>query len=178
MNIYKPLAYYSDLGDVEIIEYEGKPHLFHLILQNRDFVGHAVSDDGLSWKALPPAIRTGDPGNYDDDMIRTVSVTRHQDQFYMLYSATSRKLMENGISEGGRIERFGVATSKDLISWKKERKFPLSKPIPDSMRTKLKAEEAYRFEILNRITKMGNTIALWMPEKKKAPFCAGDVRLF
>lgn len=110
--MYRPLTFFDELGDVEIIEHDNELHLFHLTLPNRDFVAHAVSNDGLSWKALPMAIHTGDPGSCDDDMIRTMSVTRHNDLYYMLYTAASR-------AEGGRLERVALATSKDLIDWEK-----------------------------------------------------------
>jgi beta-fructofuranosidase len=116
--MYRPLTFYDELGDVEIIEHDNKLHLFHLTLPNRDLIAHAVSDDGLSWKALPMAIRTGDPGSCDDDMIRTMSVTKHNNLFYMLYTAASR-------AEGGRFERVALATSKDLIKWEKHTGNPI-----------------------------------------------------
>ncbi len=110
--MYRPRSHISDIGDVEIIEYGGQLHMFHLVIPNRDLVAHAISGDGLSWKALPPAIRSGDPGDWDDDMIRTVSVTAVKDRFIMLYSATCRR-------DGGRVERMCGAVSADLMHWEK-----------------------------------------------------------
>ncbi len=110
--MYRPRSLHSDIGDVEIIEFQGKLHMFHLVIPNRDLVAHAVSEDGLSWKSLPPAVRTGDPGAWDDDMIRTVSVTPKDGRFFMLYCATCRK-------DGGRVERMCGAVSDDLMKWEK-----------------------------------------------------------
>ncbi|MBM7570150.1 hypothetical protein [Aquibacillus albus] len=117
--MYIPLSYYNELGDIEVISHHGQLHLFHLVLPNRDIVGHAVSDDGLSWETLPPAISTGNPGACDDDMIRTVSVTKKGRLFYMLYTACSR-------AEGGRVQMVALATSLDLISWDKYKNNPVS----------------------------------------------------
>lgn len=110
--MYRPRSYHSDIGDVEIIEKDGLLHMFHLVIPNRDLVAHAVSSDGLSWEAVAPALRTGDPGDWDDDMIRTVSVTEAGGRYVMLYGATCRR-------EGGREERVLTAVSNDLMKWEK-----------------------------------------------------------
>lgn len=110
--MYRPHSLYSDIGDVEILEYDGKLHMFHLVIPNRDLIAHCVSEDGLTWRELPAAIATGAPGSMDDDMIRTISVTPCNGRFYMLYAACSRK-------DGGRVERICMATSKDLTIWEK-----------------------------------------------------------
>ncbi len=86
--------------------------MFHLVIPNRDLIAHAVSFDGLSWEAVAPALRTGNPGDWDDDMIRTVSVTRANGRYVMLYGATCRR-------EGGREERIMTAVSDDLMIWEK-----------------------------------------------------------
>ena len=44
------------------LEKDGRLHLFHLVIPNRDTVGHIVSDDGMSWQVLPDAIHTGASG--------------------------------------------------------------------------------------------------------------------
>lgn len=111
--MYLPRTFYNDLGDVEAIAHEGVLHLFHLVLPNRDLVAHAVSRDGLGWQAVAPAIATGAPGDCDDDMIRTVSVTKRGEIFYMLYTATAR-------AEAGKVERVALAISRDLYHWEKQ----------------------------------------------------------
>lgn len=104
----------SELGDIEVVPVGDDLHLFHLTLPNHDAVQHAVSRDGLTWRPLPVALRTGDPGEIDDDQIWTMSVTpRPDDQGYvMLYTALTMR-------DRGRVQRVAIATSDDLLSWRK-----------------------------------------------------------
>lgn len=102
----------SEVGDVEVFPHGEEIHLFHLTLPNHDLVQHAVSTDGLSWTAQPPALRTGDPGDCDDDMIWTMSVTERAGRYYMVYTALA-------YAEGGRVQRTALATSDDLLTWTK-----------------------------------------------------------
>lgn len=104
---------FSELGDIEVVaDGEGRLHLFHLTLPNHDVVKHAVSDDGLRWSALPPALRTGNPGAADDDQIWTMGVARDddRDRWLMLYTTLAS-------ADGGRVQRTGLATSRDLVRW-------------------------------------------------------------
>jgi len=121
--MYKPPGHYDELGDVEIIEHDDRLHIFHLCRENRDQIAHIVSDDGLSWTLLPPAIRTGPPGSCDDDGIRTVSVTKRDSTFYMIYTAIS-------FAEGGRVERNALARSGDLLNWEKYENNPVLEADP------------------------------------------------
>lgn len=123
--MYTPLvAIGPELGDVELFAHGRELHLFHLTLPNHDVVQHAVSDDGLAWRALPAAIRTSDPGEGpDDDMIYTMSVTERDGLFYMVYTAL-------GLAEAGRIQRIAVATSPDLIRWTKHPGNPVAEADP------------------------------------------------
>lgn len=108
----------SDIGDIELFPQGDALHLFHLTLPNHDVVQHLVSQDGLAWQRLPNAIRTGDPGDCDDDQIWTMSVTERDGRFYMLYTALS-------LAEGGRVQRTALATSGDLIHWTKSPRNPV-----------------------------------------------------
>lgn len=110
--MYRPHTLFSDIGDVEILEHEGKLHMFHLVIPNRDLIAHCVSEDGLTWQELPAAISAGAPGAPDDDMIRTISVTPCNGRFYMMYAGCSRR-------DGGRVERICMAVSDDLNAWEK-----------------------------------------------------------
>ena len=121
--MFIPLSFFGELGDIEVIEHNGRLHLFHLTIPNHDLIGHAVSDDGLSWEALQPALHTGNPGDCDDDQIWTMSVTKRANIFYMLYTALSKK-------DKGRIQRNCLAISKDLIKWKKYHKNPVGQASP------------------------------------------------
>ena len=102
-----------EVGDVEVFARGDELHLFHLTLPNHDAVRHAVSTDGLSWRSLPDALRTSDPGaGPDDDMIWTMSVTERDGLYYMLYTALS-------MADDGRVQRNALATSTDLVRWTK-----------------------------------------------------------
>ena len=111
--MYAPAGHgLSEVGDIEVFPHGDELHLFHLTLPNHDLVQHAVSDDGLAWRPLPAALRTGDPGAPDDDQIWTMSVTAHDGGFVMLYTALSR-------ADDGMVQRTALARSTDLIHWQK-----------------------------------------------------------
>lgn len=103
----------SDIGDVDVIYHDGLFHLFHLILPNHDFIAHAVSDDGLTWRREKNALFVGDPGAWDDDMLWTMHVSADPERagsWRMFYTGLSR-------SEYGRVQRVGMARSDDLTTW-------------------------------------------------------------
>lgn len=103
----------SDIGDVDVVFHEGIYHLFHLVLPNHDFIAHAVSSDGLSWRRVKNAFFVGDPGAWDDDMLWTMHVTPDPDrpgQWRMFYTGLTR-------AEFGRVQRVGLARSPDLYAW-------------------------------------------------------------
>jgi beta-fructofuranosidase len=105
---------YSDweIGDVDVIVHKGVYHLFHLIIPNHDYIAHAVSKDGISWKRTKNALFVGDPGEWDDDMLWTMQVSRHGNQFRMYYTGLQRE-------DRGVAQRIGLATSEDLLHWTK-----------------------------------------------------------
>lgn len=95
--------------------------MFHLVLPNHDQVAHVVSDDGLAWKLTKTAIRSGDPGECDDDMIWTMHVVPHPAQpgrFHMYYTGCS-------FAERGCVQRVALATSDDLYNWTKHNANPI-----------------------------------------------------
>lgn len=112
-----------ELGDIEVIEHDGVLHLFHLVLPNHDLVAHATSADGLHWTPAPVALRTGDPGECDDDQIWTMQVVKKPDGsgFFMYYTACS-------LREHGLIQRVALAESDDLMSWRKYSDNPILEP--------------------------------------------------
>lgn len=113
---------YSDweIGDVTIFIEEGVYHLFHLIIPNHDYIAHAVSIDCISWKRVNNALFVGDPGEWDDDMLWTMHVCRHEDRYRMYYTGLQRK-------DRGMVSRVGIAESRDLMHWEKVKHtaFPL-----------------------------------------------------
>lgn len=103
----------SDIGDVDVLYHDGLFHLFHLVLPNHDFIAHAVSKDGMTWKRVKNALFVGEPGEWDDDMLWTMHVTPDPDRsgsWRMFYTGLSR-------SEFGRVQRVGLARSDDLYTW-------------------------------------------------------------
>ncbi len=113
----------SDIGDVDVLYHDGLYHLFHLVLPNHDFIAHAVSEDAMTWRRVRNALFVGDPGEWDDDMLWTMHVSRDPDDagvWRMFYTGLSR-------AEYGRVQRVGMAVSRDLYNWTRTDKgdFPL-----------------------------------------------------
>ena len=113
----------SEVGDVEVFPNGEELHLFHLTLPNHDLVQHLVSVDGLAWRRLPPALRTGDPGDCDDDQLWTMSVTARDGRYHMLYTALAT-------AERGRVQRTALAVSDDLVRWTKSDRNPVAQADP------------------------------------------------
>jgi beta-fructofuranosidase len=87
-------------------------------------IGHAVSQDLLSWEVLPDALHPGAPGAWDDYSTWTGSVIRHGGLWYLFYTSLSR-------AEDGRVQRIGAATSEDLIAWERRPENPLITADPE-----------------------------------------------
>ncbi len=104
-----------EIGDITVIVHDGVYHLFHLIIPNHDYIAHAVSDDGISWKRVNNALFVGNPGEWDDDMLWTMHVVHSGNIFEMYYTGLQRK-------DRGIISKIGYASSKNLIDWKKDLK--------------------------------------------------------
>ncbi len=140
---------YSDweIGDVDVIIEDGVYHLFHLIIPNHDYIAHAISYDGMSWKRIKNALFVGDPGDWDDDMLWTMHTYRENDHFVMYYTGLARK-------DTGVVQRIGYATSKDLIHWEKSSKdgLPLESQSPhyedvqNNPRNWLSFRDPFRFD--------------------------------
>lgn len=111
----------NELGDFEMVEHEGTLHCFYLTLPNHDVVGHLASEDGINWRPMPDAIRTGGPGDFDGDQIWTMGVCRFKDRWLMLYTANQMR---------GMMQVVGLAASKDLVNWEKHPANPVMKPDP------------------------------------------------
>ena len=107
-----------EIGDVDVFIHDGVYHLFHLIIPNHDYIAHAVSEDGMSWKRVKNALFVGDPGTWDDDMLWTMHVAQVGGEFQMFYTGLRR-------SDRGKSQKIGLATSRDLIHWRKSEDFGL-----------------------------------------------------
>jgi len=86
-------------------------------------IGHAVSSDLTDWTVLPDALEPGSPGSWDDLATWTGSVLEHEGRWHMLYTGINR-------SEGGLVQRIGLAVSDDLITWTKHSENPVLEADP------------------------------------------------
>jgi len=114
-----------EIGDITVIIHEGVYHLFHLIIPNHDYIAHAISYDGISWKRVNNALFVGNPGEWDDDMLWTMDVCRTTENqgvagFEMYYTGLQRR-------DRGVVSKIGLAKSTNLVDWKKSRSknFPI-----------------------------------------------------
>lgn len=104
-----------EIGDVDVVQYDGLYHLFHLTLPNHDYIAHAVSRDGIKWERVKNALFIGDPKAWDDDMLWTMHVTPNP------YRPNAWRMFYTGLCmrERGRVQRIGLADSDDLYHWEK-----------------------------------------------------------
>lgn len=88
-------------------------------------IGHAVSQDLIDWEILPDALGPSLPSDrWDNFTTWTGSVIRYGGLWYLFYTASKRE-------EQGRIQRIGLATSRDLIFWEKHPANPLLNADPE-----------------------------------------------
>ncbi len=136
-----------EIGDITVLMNKGIYHLFHLIIPNHDYIAHAVSTDGISWKRVNNALFVGNPGDWDDDMLWTMHVVEVNGSFEMYYTGLQRK-------DRGIMSRIGYAESNNLIDWTKNRKsiFPIGptgifyENYKTNPRTWLSFRDPFRFE--------------------------------
>jgi beta-fructofuranosidase len=81
-------------------------------------IGHAVSQDLFNWQVLPDALAPSSDGAWDDYLTWTGSIIKSEGIWYFFYTGGCR-------SEGGLVQRIGLATSQDLITWEKHPGNPL-----------------------------------------------------
>jgi beta-fructofuranosidase len=95
-------------------------------------VGHAVSADLREWRLLPDVLGPGPPGSWEDMAIWTGSVVEHEGTWHGLYTGATR-------TADGVVQRIGLATSTDLMTWAKHPDNPLIELDP-------RWYELYRFD--------------------------------
>jgi beta-fructofuranosidase len=111
------------IWDFWLAEHDGLHHLFFLQAptdivdpHQRHWnvsIGHAVSTDLTTWELRPDALAPAAEPAWDDYTTWTGSVVRHEGQWCMFYTGSSRE-------EGGLVQRVGLAVSDDLDTWRRE----------------------------------------------------------
>jgi beta-fructofuranosidase len=141
-----------EIGDITVIIHKGIYHLFHLIIPNHDYIAHAISVDGVSWRRVNNALFVGNPGEWDDDMLWTMHVCEVNGKFEMYYTGLQRK-------DRGVISRIGFAESNNLLDWKKNSKniYPIEpkgiyyEAFNSNPRKWLSFRDPFRFEYKNDV---------------------------
>lgn len=86
----------------------------------RASIGHAVSDDLVTWERVEDALVRSDRPAFDDLATWTGSVVRHPDgTWFMFYTGSSLT------SAGLNVQSVGYATSADLVTWHKAPENPV-----------------------------------------------------
>lgn len=165
-----------EIGDITVLIHNGVYHLFHLIIPNHDYIAHAVSRDGLSWKRVNNALFVGHPGEWDDDMLWTMHVVEVNGKFEMYYTGLQRK-------DRGVISRIGFAESTNLIDWTKNKKnfYPIEpkgifyETHQTNPRTWLSFRDPFRFEYKGEVYLLMATRTLAGPVSRRG--CVGMVKI-
>lgn len=103
-------------------------------------IGHAVSTDLTHWQILPDAFCPSEGAAWDDYLTWTGSITKSAGTWYFYYTGGCR-------SEYGKVQRIGLATSRDLLNWIRYPGNPLIRCNPtwyESLDLSVWHEEAWR----------------------------------
>jgi len=118
MNYHPKNMYHWDFW---MIGKDGEVHSFNLYRMRPgaihdpyglDWLGHAVSDDLITWRQEPNVIPPGPAGSLDDMKHWTGHIIEKDDIYYLYYTGRSSR-------EGGKVQRTMLATSPDLYNWSK-----------------------------------------------------------
>lgn len=110
------------MWDFWVTTHESRYHIFYLqaprsigdpdLRHANASVGHAVSDDLVTWQVLADALRPGKPGSWDEMATWTGSIIAAGDIWHMFYTGAA-------LREGVVTQRIGSAVSRDLTTWTK-----------------------------------------------------------
>ena len=111
------------IWDFWLVDTDAEYHLFYLQAPREvdadqrhwnTSVGHAVSADLTQWQVMDDVLTPSTEPAFDDYATWTGSVVRGDDgRWHMFYTGLS-------LSDGGQVQRIGVATSSDLYGWTKQ----------------------------------------------------------
>lgn len=121
------------MWDFWLTQDEDKHHIFYLqaprslgnaeLRHHRATIGHAVTTDFRSWHVERDALGPGPEGSWDDLAVWTGSVLYRRGVWHMLYTGVSR-------AEQGLVQRIGLATSTDLLTWRRHPANPVLEADP------------------------------------------------
>ncbi len=165
-----------EIGDITVIIHKGIYHLFHLIIPNHDYIAHAISRDGISWRRVNNALFVGHPGEWDDDMLWTMHVCEVNGRFEMYYTGLQRR-------DRGVVSRIGFAESDNLIDWTKNTKniFPIEpkgiyyEAASTNPRTWLSFRDPFRFEHKGEVYLLMDARTIAGPVSRRG--CVGLVKI-
>jgi beta-fructofuranosidase len=165
-----------EIGDLTVIIHKGIYHLFHLIIPNHDYIAHATSKDGMSWRRVRNALFVGDPGEWDDDMLWTMDVCEVKGKFEMYYTGLQRR-------DRGVVSRIGLAESNDLINWSKKNmdSFPIEpkgvyyEAYNSNPRKWLSFRDPFRFEYKDEVYLLVCARTIYGPVNRRG--CVGLIKI-
>ena len=103
----------QDRADTHVFFLQAPRSLVDPDLRHRNAtLGHAVSSDLTTWEVLPDPLPRNEAGAWDDLATWTGSIVRVRDTWHLLYTGLSTR-------DAGLVQRIGLATSNDLVSWER-----------------------------------------------------------
>lgn len=112
--------------DFCITRHQGVFHLFHIrgerwtwpVGYHEIDLGHAISEDLRRWTPQKPVVPVGPPGEWDEAGVWAPDVIEVDGTYYLYYTGADEK----------RNQKIGLATSTDLMRWRKHPHNPVIVP--------------------------------------------------
>jgi hypothetical protein len=131
MPAYRPIG--MQMWDAWGITHGNLAHLFYLQRPASDVIdadkeqllGHATSKDLLTWTEEPAVLSPAPAPALDDLQLWTGCVVRDESRFRLFYTMRS-----STDTPPGSVQRIGMATSTDLVEWRRSPANPVITPDP------------------------------------------------